>query len=106
MQDRRQFTRHPIYVAVSISSEDNTDRAGISRDISAGGLLFHSSTRFAVGEYVEVRFRIARADDARATGQVVRASRDPDAETVFRNITAVAFAFPVAPELRAALSFT
>jgi hypothetical protein len=101
MDERRQFHRHAVHVAISIDAEDRKDRAGITRDLGAGGLLFHSSSRFAVGDTVDLRFQIPRATEARATGKVVRVVRDPETN-LFANITAVAFAHPV-PELDAAL---
>jgi hypothetical protein len=67
MQDRRESKRLSLQVPVSINGE----RPGLSRDISATGMLFHSESGFVVGEQITVAFRIGGTQDL-ATGIVVR----------------------------------
>ncbi len=67
MQDRRESKRLALQVPVEINGE----RPGLSRDISATGMLFHSTDRYAVGEQITVAFRVGNKSD-RATAIVVR----------------------------------
>jgi hypothetical protein len=92
--ERRGFTRHPIQVAVSITTSDRHDRVGVTRDLSASGLLFHSLSRFAPGERVRLVFHAVRRASC-ATGEVVRATQDPDEASRLRYLTAVRFDDPI-----------
>jgi len=95
VSERRRFFRKPIQIAVSVSTAERKDRVGCTRDLSAKGLLFHSASRFAVGERVDLMFRLARQGPlTTATARVVRAMRDRDQE-LFQHITAVEFDQPL-----------
>ena len=94
--NRRAFRRRQLYAAVGIDSAERKDRAGVTRNISAGGVLFHSPSQFRLGEELELRIRspIGTALDRRVKGVVVRVATDtPD--TAFPHLTAVAFQEPL-----------
>jgi hypothetical protein len=93
--DRRRFTRHPVQVAVSITTDDRHDRVGVTRDLSASGLLFHSLSRFAIGERVRLVFQASQSRANSATGEVVRAVQDPNEASLLRYLTAVRFDAPI-----------
>ena len=92
--ERRRFTRHPIHVAVSITTADRHDRVGVTRDLSESGLLFHSLSQFQPGERVWLVFQAARRANC-ATGEVVRAVQDPNETSLLRYVTAVKFDAPI-----------
>ena len=94
MSERRVFERHPIEVPVNVSTAVRRDRAGMIRDVSASGLLFHSASQFAVGERVTVMFRLARRKGLTA-GHVVRTTPAANVENGFRFLTAVRFDAPL-----------
>ena len=92
--ERRSCPRHPIHVAVSITTVDRHDRVGVTRDLSASGLLFHSLSRFQPGEKVWLVFQAAERANC-ATGEVVRAAQDPHETSLLRYLTAVRFDAPI-----------
>ena len=67
MQDRRNSKRLALQVPVDI----NGGRPGMTRDISATGMLFYSDQAFAVGDQITVAFRVGQRED-RTTATVVR----------------------------------
>jgi hypothetical protein len=81
-----------IWQPINVTSSKRRDRAGMIRDMSERGVLFHSNSHFAVGESVTVMYRI---DDRRyglADGTVVREFRDPSSDNyLFPYVTAVVF---------------
>jgi hypothetical protein len=93
-EDRRRFTRHPLHVPVNVSTRERRARAGIIRDVSASGVLFHSRSAFAIGDRVTVMFFLAHVNGT-TTGQVVRAFVDPRVENRFPHVTAVRFDAPL-----------
>ena len=92
--DRRRYLRHPIQVPVEVSSAVRRGRVGMIRDLSASGVLFHSLSRFAVGERLAVMFRLAKLRGSTA-GQVVRIDTDDHPDNIFRFLTAVRFDAPL-----------
>ena len=92
MRDRRGHVRHRANLVVSVSTEERKDRVAVSSDVSAGGMVFHSLSRFSVGEVVNLIFEVG-PDERTAVGRVVRAGRDPRWH-LFPNVTAVAFDRP------------
>ena len=95
MGERRRFARHPVKVAVSVTSINRRDRVGVTRDVSASGLLFHSVSEFQIGERVKVVFRPPRSRLSSTLGLVVRTRHDPDNASPFRFVTAVVFDAPL-----------
>jgi hypothetical protein len=94
MSERRRFERRPIEVPVSVSTRERQDRVGLIRDVSASGMLFHSRSKFAVGERVRVWFRVEKRIGSTA-GEVVRAACDTNEDNIFRFLTAVRFDAPL-----------
>lgn len=66
MQDRRESKRLALQVPVEIDGQP-----GLSRDLSATGMLFHADRGFEVGQQITVAFRIGNKED-RTVGHVVR----------------------------------
>jgi hypothetical protein len=93
MNNRRRSPRQPVNVAVSITTPGRPDQIGVSRDLSDGGMLFHSLSRFDIGIRVQLLFRTGTHEEV-VDGRVVRASRDP-AWSFYPHATAVAFIDPV-----------
>lgn len=94
MSERRCYERHPIQVPINVSTKVRRDRAGMIRDVSASGLLFHSASRFELGERVTVMFKLAERKGITA-GQVVRIAPDVNPENGFKFLTAVRFDAPL-----------
>ena len=94
MTNRRRFERHPIQVPVNVSTPVRRDRAGMIRDVSASGVLFHSLSEYAIGERVTVMFNLAHRKGLTA-GKVVRTETDDSPDNIFRFVTAVRFDAPL-----------
>jgi hypothetical protein len=90
MLDRRRSDRHPISIPVSVSSVDGPDRTGVLDNLSDTGLLFHSRSRFQVGERLSVVFHegTLRRD---VTGRVVRTSLVDTDGAFFQHVTGIRF---------------
>ncbi|MGE0869880.1 MAG: PilZ domain-containing protein [Kofleriaceae bacterium] len=91
--ERRRFARHSIQLPVSVSTPMRRNRIGMIRDVSASGMLFHSLSRFEIGERVTLMFRIGRTGST--TAHVVRTFSDPNDDNLFRFVTAVRFDAPL-----------
>lgn len=89
MSDRRRHHREHLNIAVDISTTERRSRIGVTRDVSESGMLFQSLSRFAVGDRVELVYRV-RDHDETIVGRVVRATRDPS-WSLYPNGTAVRF---------------
>jgi hypothetical protein len=94
MSERRCFERLPIQLPVNISTTVRRDRVGMIRDLSASGVLFHSLSKFAIGERVVVMFKLPKGKGV-TSGHVVRAVVDPNLDNFFRFVTAVSFDAPL-----------
>jgi hypothetical protein len=94
MGERRRFERHAIQVPVNVSTKVRQNRVGVIRDVSASGVLFHSRSRFALGERLTIQFRI-RKDKSSTAGRVVRAGTDQRDDAFFPYLTAVQFDAPL-----------
>lgn len=99
MHERRQAARIQVSVPVAITTSYAPDRVGMTRDLSATGILFHSVTKFEVGEDMRLVFTVSGAN-AVATGRVVRAQIDPNLDSAFRHVIAVKFDFALTGEPR------
>lgn len=89
--DTRRSQRIPVYAAIGIDTEDRPGRSGITRNVSERGLLFHSMSRFALGEKLELVYRSPRTrTDTRLHARVVRVASDTG-DTSFPHLCAVEF---------------
>jgi len=94
MSERRRHLRYPIQVPVDVSTAVRRHRVGMIRDLSASGILFHSLSRFAVGETLALMFRLAKHRGSTG-GCVVRVDTDDHPDNIFRFLTAVRFDAPL-----------
>lgn len=53
--DQRQFMRHPTEIPVEVRPADSEARPLRARDVSAGGLSFHSTGSLTLGAIVNLR---------------------------------------------------
>lgn len=100
--ERRAHPRRAIARAVRIDTETRKDLLGITRDVSAWGLRFHSASAFAVGERVSLKILGEGCEglDTVAFGAVVRAETyAPDPGVVFPHVTAVYLENPLPKRL-------
>ena len=93
--DRRRYARHVIHVPITVSTGARRNRVGVMRDLSASGMLFHSRSRFELGDRVTLRFQIDETGSGSTTAHVVRTFCDLNADTLFRFVTAVEFDAPL-----------
>jgi hypothetical protein len=96
--DRRSFPRLPVHAAVGIETSVRKNRVGVTRNISAGGLLFHTASRFQLGERLDIRFRARPIleGETLVTGRVVRAWHEERRhDSLFPHVVAVQFDEPV-----------
>jgi hypothetical protein len=77
---------------VNVSTDNRKDRVGVTSDVSESGMVFHSLSRFAVGEKLDIVFGAVDAERV-ASGRVVRTARDPRWH-LFPNVTAIQFDAP------------
>jgi hypothetical protein len=83
---------------VNVCTAERRDRAGIIRDVSASGVLFHSRSKFKVGERVSLMFYVKRKGEqvkGTTAGHVVRSFVDNDLNNMFQHVTAVRFDAPL-----------
>ena len=99
-EERREHPRRSVSTPIGIDTERKRGRAGITRDVSAGGLLFQSRGTYRLGEEVEVRFRPPGASsECRTRGTVVRTLRDTETDAFFHHLTAVRFHEPLPEDI-------
>jgi len=83
--------RETVFAPTCINTQERRDRVGMIREMSRTGALFHSRSRFAVGERLALTYRAESGDFALAEGTVVRAFRDTCEDNMFPFLTAVQF---------------
>lgn len=94
MPERRSADRHEVFVPINVSTSARRDRVGMIRDLSEHGVLFHSLSKYALGERVAVMFKLG-GERIPTSGCVVRADLDDNADNIFRFLTAVRFDAPL-----------
>jgi hypothetical protein len=102
MADQRRYERQACAELVNINTETRKDRAGLVRDVSPGGVLLWSRSKFAVGERVELTMHLTRLGYRKATGRIVRSSLPPILDAFFPHPAAVELDQPD-PELANAI---
>lgn len=96
VDDRRRHERHRVCFPVKLDSDDKADRLGMCRNGSAGGMLFGTPSRFAVGDLLTLTFRVhAEHAGAQVRGRVVWLGEERQHRDHWcRHLVAVAFDRP------------
>ena len=94
MSNRRRYSRRLCAELINICTTTRKDRVGLARDLSATGMRFDSTSKFAVGERVDVLIHVASVGRRYATGRVVRASATPDYVSIYPHSAAIEFDIP------------
>lgn len=91
--NRRAQPRIPFNTVLGIQAEGRVGRAGMTRNISNGGLIFHSASRFAPGERLELKLQPPDSVELRRVKARVVHTRiePPELGTLFKHVTAVEF---------------
>jgi hypothetical protein len=91
MHERRRHTRHDKQLVLSVATNDHKG-AGVSKNVSAGGVLFYSASAFEIGDTLKLAFRnpLKRRERIEVAGTVVRTQREPR-PLVLRHLAAVRF---------------
>ncbi len=91
--EKREHERRRVFAAVGIGAESGPERVGVTRDVSSGGMLFHSASRFLLGQQLSLSYRSPQnCREIPVTGRVVRVADMPDTE--FPHLTAIVFDEP------------
>jgi hypothetical protein len=91
MAHLRRHSRYEARLPVEIESPAKPGRIAVARNVSQGGLLLGTPSRFAAGQRVRVRFRTRRdGPQYELPGTIVRAGRDANGEWLSR-LVAVEF---------------
>ncbi len=98
--DIRRHRRFHLQLPVRVNQDARRGRVAITRNVSAGGCLFHSRSRFHVGDRLELTF-LARTEgnavderDVHTVGSVVWVAEDQ--ATLFPFLAGVRFEQPIA----------
>lgn len=75
-KDRRRAERTPAVLAVAIDTPEKQNRHGVTRDLSATGLLVVTPSAFKLGDRVAVKVHAA-GDGMAAIGHVARVDENP-----------------------------
>ncbi len=98
--DRRIAMRHGAMTALSICDAEKPNRAAVTVNVSASGMLFRSQEPIALGTELELSFPNPRVDGdpIQVSGTVVREAGHLDfRDTLFPHLAAVRFDAPLAP---------
>lgn len=74
--DRRVKPRTPAVFAVGLESETKTARSGVTRDLSANGLLIVTRSHFSKGDRLKIQLHV-RGGLHDVVGRVVRVDENP-----------------------------
>lgn len=97
-KDRRRAERTPAVLAVAIDTADKQNRHGVTRDLSATGLLVVTPSTFKLGDRVEVRVH-AGGDGLSAVGHVARIDENPvSSPELWRWRVGIALERPLPPD--------
>lgn len=75
-QDRRVKPRTPAVLAVALESDSKPARHGVTRDLSATGLLIVTPSHFAKGDRLKIKLH-AGAGGVDVVGHVARVDENP-----------------------------
>jgi len=83
----RRHSRYETRLPVEIESPAKPGRVAVAKNVSQGGLLLGTPSRFAPGQRVRVRFRTRKdGPQYELPGTIVRAGRDAHGEWLSRLI--------------------
>jgi hypothetical protein len=74
-ENRRTSTRHVVSIAATLKVDGASQECTLV-NLSLGGCLFSVSTRFAMGQRVDISFKVSTIDEAIDIGGIVRWSDD------------------------------
>ena len=83
-RDQRKFPRKPTELPVTVRAAGNRVEAGIQldvADVSEGGAFLRSDLLFEIGEVLQLEIPLPGGQLVKATGRVVRVSRNRGKET-------------------------
>lgn len=93
--DRRANERYRVWFPMSVVTGSGDEGTAITFDVSTSGLLMACAGRLAVGERVQLRFRIAEDDDERSiAASILRVEESADEIGPWRFRMAVQFDEP------------
>ncbi len=95
MSEQRRSERHQCTELININTDTRKDRAGLAKDMSENGMRFHSRSKFALGERVDVLIHISTVGYKKVSGRVVRTSLQPDYSMFFPHPAAIEFDGPL-----------
>ena len=84
-EDKRRHERHTLELPITVSDAANRVMAIIqfdTQDLSEGGAFVRSNLLFEIGETLSLAFSLPDGRSVRASGKVVRVSRDTGDDTV------------------------
>ena len=76
-EDRRRTPRTPAVLAVALESDAKGARHGVTRDLSAQGLLLVTPTRYAKGDRIKIKVQQPSGVGLDVVGQVMRVDENP-----------------------------
>jgi len=75
--ERRRNERKRGFFAVQLDSQSRVNRIGVTRDLSVGGMLIASPSRFAVGEELTLRVYFPDESSETVLAKVARVEETP-----------------------------
>ena len=74
--DRRSSRRHAAVLAVALESDSKAARHGVTRDLSANGLLIVTPSHFAKGDRLKIKVHAGKVG-LNVVGRVTRVDENP-----------------------------
>jgi hypothetical protein len=95
--NRRAEPRAELNIVLAIEATGRDERAGMTRNVSRGGLVFHSASQYRPGEELSLRLAPPTSRELRSVrARVVRTRVEPpELGLLLKHVTAVAFEEPV-----------
>lgn len=104
--ERRANERYRVWFPMSVVTAEGAEGTAITFDVSATGLLMACPGRLAVGDRVELRFRVRQEEEERTLGaSILRVEENVGEEGPWRFRMAVRFDEPH-PELEGILELS
>jgi hypothetical protein len=94
MSNCRRYARRSCAELINVCTATGKDRVGLARDLSATEMRFDSTSRFSVGEGVDILIQAASVGRRYATGRIVRTSSTPNYVSLYPHVAVVEFDVP------------